>query len=208
MKVQKKRGRDTFAKNKKFLIFLSKCFSLFPLKIRKMLFRSTRNFKGICGIALRYILIKSIAKQIGDNVSIHENVYIFAPENLSIGNNVSIHPMCYIDATGGIDIGNNVSIAHASTIMSTSHIFDDTNTPINNQSVTEKPTKLKNDIWIGAKTTILYGVTVETGCIIGSHSLVNKSTPPLSVMGGVPAKVIKERCSNESSGNNTQFMEN
>lgn len=188
-----KRGRDNFQKYKKILCFLSKLIKIFPCKIRKKIFMMLRNKKGLSGIALRYIILKSIAKKVGDNVSIHENVYLFSPENLQIGDNVSIHPMCYIDATGGINIGDDVSIAHMVTIMSTTHLFENVDIPIKNQGCVSKCTSIGNNVWIGAKSTILYGVEISEGCVIGANSLVNKSIEEFSVACGNPAKIIKER---------------
>lgn len=50
-----------------------------------------------------------------------------------------------------------------------------------------------NDVWIGAKSTILAGVQIGTGAVIGSGSVVTKDVPPYAIVGGVPAKVIKYR---------------
>ena len=104
------RGRDKFSKVKPILKLMSVFYAVFPLKIRKILFEHYRGTKGLKGIAIRYALLKSIAKKCGDNVSIHPDCYIFSAENLEIGDNVSIHPMCYLDATGGLKICNDVSI--------------------------------------------------------------------------------------------------
>ena len=53
-----------------------------------------------------------------------------------------------------------------------------------------------NDVWIGAKTIVMGGVTIGNGCVIGAGSIVTKDIPPYSVAVGVPAKVIKKRFSN------------
>ena len=193
MSVKSERGRDKFLKYKWLINLLSSFIKIFPLKIRKKFFVNARNIKGKFGLALRYAIIKTIAENIGDNVSIYENVYIYSPENLSIGDNVSIHPMCYIDATGGIYIGNDVSIAHMVTVMSTTHLFDDATIPIKDQGCESKKTVIKNNVWIGAKTTVLYGVKISQGSILGANSVVNKDVPEFSIAAGIPAKIIKER---------------
>lgn len=191
--MQAERGRDTFKKYKRIMLLLSRIAGCLPLKIRKRLFDILRNKKGKSGIAIRYILLKSIAKYVGDNVSIREGVYMYNIENIEIGDNVSIHPMCYIEAAGGISIGNNVSIAHLVTIMSCTHIFNDKDIPIKDQDIRCEKTIIEDNVWIGAKATILYGVTVSEGSIVGANSLVNKNVPPFIVVGGIPAKQIKER---------------
>lgn len=193
MSVQAGRGREKFRKYKRLINLLSVFISIFPLRIRKKFFVNARNTKGRIGLALRYAIIKTIAKNIGDNVSIHENVYIYCPENLNVGNNVSIHPMCYIDATGGIDIGNDVSIAHMVTVMSTTHLFNDIVVPIKDQGCESKETVIESNVWIGAKATVLYGVKISQGSIVGANSVVNKDIPEYSVAAGNPTKIIKER---------------
>ena len=132
------RGREQFRKYKVFLELLEKFYRLFPLKIRKKLLEKNRRRRGKIGLAVRYALLKTIAKSVGDNVSVHEDVYIRNPQGLSIGDNVSIHPMCYIEALGGLFIGNDVSIAHGTTIMTTDHNFKALDVPIKDQGVTEK----------------------------------------------------------------------
>lgn len=186
------RGRDKFKKFKSILSLLSAFYSVFPLNSRKKIFEHYRNTKGLKGIAIRYALIKTIAKGCGDNVSIHPGCYILSAENLMLGNNVSIHPMCYIDATGEIEIGNDVSIAHATTIMSTSHSFSDVNIPIKDQEVIREKVVIEDNVWLGSKATILCGNTVKTGSVVGASAVVTKDVESYTVVAGVPAKVIKE----------------
>ncbi len=187
------RGRDKFNKFKPIIIMLSKSCILLPKRLRIILFEHYRMTRGIIGLVLRYVLLKSVALQCGDNVSIHPGVYLFRPENLSIGNNVSIHPMCYIDATGEIGIGNNVSIAHGVTILSTSHVYTAMNIPIKDQGIEEKKTTIHDDVWIGAKATILYGVNLRQGSIIAANCVVIKDVNENMICVGIPGKEIKKR---------------
>ena len=152
-----------------------------------------RRTKGHKGLVLRYALLKTLARSCGDNISIHPDVYLFSVNQLKIGNNVSIHPMCYIDATGGIDIGNDVSIAHASTILSTTHTFDELDMPIKDQAVEKRKTIIEDNVWIGAKSTILCGNTVYSGSVIAAGAVVTHDIPMNTIVAGVPARVIKER---------------
>lgn len=188
-----KRGRDKFNKFKPIINFLALTLTLLPYKLRVRLFNFFRYIQGTKGLAIRYILLKVITKECGDNVSIHPNVYLFELKNLSIGDNVSIHPMCYIDATGGISIGNDVSIAHGVTIMSTTHLYNDVLIPIKDQKTASYFTKIDNNVWVGAKATILAGVNVATGSIIAANAVVTKDVFKNNVVGGIPARKIKER---------------
>lgn len=188
-----KRGRDKFEKVKPFLSFLSAVYKVFPLKLRKWLFIQHRNTKGLIGIAIRYALLKTISPKCGDNVSIHPGCYLFFPEKLEIGDNVSIHPMCYFDAVGGISIGNDISIAHAVTIMTSSHHFERHDIPIKEQDYDVKKTVIEDNVWIGAKATILCGNSIGNGAVIGAGAVVTHDIAANTVNAGVPAKVIKER---------------
>ena len=187
------RGRDKFAKVKPLLNVLSLFYSIFPMKIRKILFERYRNTKGLKGIAVRYALLKTIAKKCGDNVSIHPDCYIYFPERLEIGDNVSIHPMCYIDACGGVTIGNDVSIAHAVTIMTSSHHFDKHDIPIKDQTFDVLKTEIGDNVWVGAKATVLCGNNIGSGSVIGAGSVVTHPIKENTVNAGVPARIIKER---------------
>lgn len=187
------RGRDKFNKFKPIINILVKFYSLFPKRIRVILFEHYRTTKGKRGLLIRYILLKSIAKHIGENVAIAPDVYIFNPEYLSIGDNVSIHPMCYIEAKGGIKIGNDVSIAHAVTLLSVNHIYSDLNRPIKDQGIDYREVEIKSDVWVGAKASILAGVTVESGCIIATGAVVTKNVNNYYIVGGIPSKLIKIR---------------
>lgn len=56
---------------------------------------------------------------------------------------------------------------------------------------------IEGDNWIGMNTTILKGVTIGRGCIVAAGAVVNKSTPPYSIVGGVPAKILRMRFTEE-----------
>lgn len=187
------RGRDKFNRFKLIIKILVNIYSIIPINLRLKLFEHYRMTKGTKGLAIRYVLLKTIAKYCGDNISIHPNVYLLNPENLFIGSNVSLHPMCYIDAAGNIDIGNDVSIAHGVTIMSSTHLYNNMDIAIKDQRVDLLPTIIANNVWIGSKATILSGVKINSGSIVGAGAVVTKDVPQNSIVGGVPAKVIKER---------------
>ena len=187
------RGRDRFKKYSSLIYFLCSITRLLSKKTRMRMFFKSRNITGTRGIVKRYILLKTIAKNCGDNVCIMEGVYLLHPENLSIGNNVSIHPMCYLDAQGSINIGNDVSIAEGSSLISFEHNYSDNTIPIKDQDLSLGPISISSNVWIGAKATVLSNVTVGNGSIIGAGAVVTKNVDENIIVGGVPAKKIKER---------------
>ena len=187
------RGRDKFKRYRPFILTISKFFSYFPKKIRMKFFEHFRMMKGYKGLVIRYALLKSIACECGENIALHQGVYLLSPDKIRIGNNVSIHPMCYIDATGGIDIGDDVSIAHGATIMSTTHKYNSIDIPIKDQGINMLRCKINDDVWIGAKATILAGIEIGNGSIIAANAVITKNIIENQIVGGVPAKYIKTR---------------
>ena len=190
--MSKKRGRDTFCKYKFIMNFGSKCYKVLPKRIRIAIWNGLSRKKGILRIAQRYMLLKSLGASIGDNVSIHDNVFFFNIENMKFGNNVSIHPMCYFQASGGIEIGNDVSIAHGVTLMTQNHGYEDRSIPIKDQPVISEPIIIEDNVWIGAKATVLYGRRIGKNSVIAAGAVVTKDVPPNTVVAGVPARVIRE----------------
>lgn len=148
---------------------------------------------GNSGLALRYCVLRAVAAKCGDNVAVFSGAYILNPTGLEIDDNVSIHPMCYIDAAGGVAIGKDVSIAHGSTILSSSHDFRQLSPPIKDQGTLLCKTVIRENVWIGAKATILMGVHVESGAVVGAGAVVTKDVLQDSIVGGVPARVIGQR---------------
>lgn len=191
------RGRDRLKRIEMFVNIMIYIFKLFPIGFREKMFIFVRGLQGNIGLLVRYVLLKTIAKECGNNVVCHSGVYIFRPGNLSIGDNVSIHPMCYLDAVGGIQIGNDVSIAHGATLMSSTHVYIDMDIPIRDQGVNIGMIKIDDNVWIGAKSTILCGLTINAGSIVGANSVVTKNISKNVIVGGVPAKIIKYRGKNE-----------
>ena len=187
------RGRELFRRFKPLILFLVMILKMFPKSWRNKMLVGVRRITGYPGLVVRYALLKTLAASCGDNVSIHPDVYLFSVSQMTVGNNVSIHPMCYIDASGKVDIGDDVSIAHNCSILSFEHTFEEEDIPIKDQRVKMLPVKIENDIWLGAKATILGGTTIKSGCVIGAGSVVTKDTEARSVYVGVPAKKIRER---------------
>lgn len=132
----------------------------------------------------------------------YESTIIQGAENLSIGNNVSIgYNAIFYCTLSKIRIEDNVVIGPGLTIIAGDHNFTvvgkyicDVNDklPENDQDVV-----IESDCWIGANVTILKGVRIGRGSVIAACSCVTKSIPPYAIVGGVPAKHIKNRFSPE-----------
>lgn len=112
---------------------------------------------------------------------------------IRIGNNVGIGQFASLGGSGGLTIGNDTIIGQYFSCHPENHIFESKDLPIRNQGTARAPIDIGNNCWIGAKVTILAGVTIGDNSIIAAGAVVNKSMPPNSIIGGVPARLIRER---------------
>lgn len=187
------RGRDKFAKFKPAINVLIKLYSIIPRGMRNRKMERLRKKTGIVALVKRYALLKTLAKSVGDNVAVFPDVYLRNVQEMEIGNNVSFQPMVYIDAYGGVIIGNDVSFAEGSSVFSFNHGFKDMELPIKDQMLTKLPIEIDNNVWIGAKATILGGTKIASGTIVAAGAVVTKDTHENEIIAGVPAAVIKVR---------------
>ena len=184
------RGRDKFAKFKKPIGTISKFYSFLPDKMLEHIWNRAERRYGYYGNVKRYCILKAKSKNCGDAVMIGPYVEIRSKENLSLGNNVSINRNSYIDAYGEIEIGNDVAIAHQCSIISFNHSSERCVSRSNLESIGKKIT-IGNNVWIGAGARILAGVTIGDDAIIAAGAVVTKDVAPETIVGGVPAKFIK-----------------
>ena len=124
---------------------------------------------------------------------IHESVTVFTPLHINygkhtkIGKNVFINFDCVFLDLGGIIIEDNVQIAPKVSLLTESHPLN----PTERQSLIPKPIRIKKNAWIGANATILQGVTIGENAVVAAGSVVSKDVPDNVVVGGIPAKIIK-----------------
>lgn len=110
---------------------------------------------------------------------------------IHIGNNVGIGEFAYLGGAGGLSIGDDCIIGQYFSCHPENHCFDNPELPIRYQGTTRNGISIGNNCWIGAKVTILDGVTIGDNCVIAAGAVVTKNMPANSIIGGVPAKVIK-----------------
>jgi len=191
-KAAMKRGRDSYTKYKILIRILTKFTRMLPRSLRVGILNFRNNSDTRLSRVFRFAALRTLANSCGEIVDVRRYCIILGFERLRLGSNVSIHPMCYIDATGGIEIGDDVSIAHQTSILSTSHTWENPHVPIRDQPVIEKHTHIKDNVWIGAGCRILAGVTIGSGSIVAAGAVVTKDVPPGTIVAGVPAKVLRE----------------
>ena len=148
----------------------------------------SRRFKFAKGI--RNFFGRKVLKQSGKRINIEKGA-MFGP-NVSLGNDSGIGVRC--ELYGEVHIGNYVMMGPEVIIYTSGHKFDDLEIPMGEQGFTPmKPVIIGNDVWIGRRVIIMPGVHIGDGCVIGEGAVVTKDIPPYSVVGGVPAKIIRTR---------------
>lgn len=132
-------------------------------------------------------------KRCGKNVYIGDHVWFRAPAKISMGDDCRIHPKCFLDGPGEIEIGSHIGIASGTQIYTQNHRYKDKNVLYYQQKVELAKVVIEDDVWVGANSLILAGVTLKQGTIVAAGSIVTKDSEPYSVIAGVPAKKIGQR---------------
>lgn len=133
----------------------------------------------------------------GSNCSVSTRSSLFAHSGgrISIGNNFSMnYNSCLNSAEGGeIIIGENVLIAQNVVLRASDHNFENTEIPINKQGHINGRIIIEDNCWIAANAVITSNVTIGAHSIVGAGAVVTKNVEQYSIVGGVPAKLIKKR---------------
>lgn len=154
-------------------------------------FEDNTEIHGLCSEGLVF----------GDNVTLSRGVMIRPSSyyggdygvGLVMGSKSSIGPFGYVGCSGKIVIGNNVMFGPRCSLFAENHVFSDSKLTIKSQGVKQKGIIIGDDCWIGSNTTILDGVSLGKGVVIGAGSIVTHDVPDRAIAMGVPAKVIKYR---------------
>lgn len=117
-------------------------------------------------------------------IPVHVNIGRFT----RIGKNVYINHLCSMLDMGTITIGDNVLIGPKANLLTEEHPVE----PSERKALMVRPVVIKDGAWIGAGATILPGVTVGENSVVAAGAVVNKDVPDNTVVGGIPAKVIKQ----------------
>lgn len=113
--------------------------------------------------------------------------------SIELGKSNSVNPYCVIYGHGGLKTGDYVRIAAHTVIIPANHVYEDCTVPIAKQGLVRKGIRMGNDIWVGTGCRLLDGINVQDGAIIAAGAVVNKSVERGSIVGGVPARLIRFR---------------
>lgn len=126
-------------------------------------------------------------------------------ENLQIGNECVVTTPIYLDLNAKITVGNCVAIGHHVSLITSNH---DTSNPLRRCGKLEfSSIRIEDGCWIGAGATILAGVTVSNGSVVAAGALVTRDVPPNVIVGGVPAKVIRNFSKDSQLATNPKLCE-
>lgn len=136
---------------------------------------------------IRDLLGQITSSEIDESVTVFTPLYINYGKHTKIGKNVFINFDCVFLDLGGITIENNVQIAPKVSLLSEGH----PTSIADRHALIPKPIHIKKNAWIGANSTILQGVTIGENSVVAAGSVVSKDVPDNTIVGGVPAKFIK-----------------
>ncbi len=137
---------------------------------------------------LRKFYLRLYGIKLGGASSIHRNCRFFHIGKLEVGKDSTINFGCYLDNRRGINIGDNVGIAHNTKIYTLGHNID---SPY--FETKGAPVVIENDVFVFANVLIMPGDTIHRGAIVLPGSVVTKDVEEFAVVGGNPAKYIRER---------------
>lgn len=137
---------------------------------------------------VRSYLSRITGQGIDETVTLLPPFYVDFGKNIKIGKRCWIQHGCTFFDRGGITLGNDVFIAPKVNLITINH---DPN-PDNRSATYGKPIIIEDKVWIGIASTVLPGVRIGYGAIVGANSVVTRDVPPMTVVAGNPAKFIKK----------------
>lgn len=144
-----------------------------------------RSIEGIC---------------LGDSVTIDDYATLRGSgvlrnlgKGISVGDRTSIGHSNFIHGGGGVKIGSDCLLGPHVQIFSENHNYESPARPIRLQGERRSPVVIGDDVWIGAGSIVLSGVTIGDGAVVAAGAVVTRDIPPMAVVGGVPARPISSR---------------
>jgi acetyltransferase-like isoleucine patch superfamily enzyme len=176
--------------------------------MRHFIFRALSSFHLMLSKSYDRILMFFYRDQFascGKNVVFYPTKSYFYYKTIEIGNNVYIGPgAMFLAADSAIKIADKVLFGPNVSIVGGNHsthiigkFMADYDKNIDKLSEDDQPVIIETDVWVGSGAFILNGVKINRGAIIAAGAVVNKEVPPYAIVGGVPAKIIKYRWSDE-----------
>lgn len=134
-----------------------------------------------------------LGSSIGKHITFYPGIKLSPGMNLILGNHVDLAWGVLITSGGGVEIGDRTLVGYGTKILSTNHVIPLNHGEIFSAGHEKKKVKIGKDVWIGANCVIVAGVEIGDGAVIAAGSVVTKDVKQFTIVGGVPAKVIRIR---------------
>ncbi|MFO7661694.1 MAG: DapH/DapD/GlmU-related protein [Chloroflexota bacterium] len=188
--------------------------------LRSVFYRSILHMEGWVAVEHRVRLRYANYIRLAHGVYLDEGVYLHAcPQGINIGrNSIIMHgavlhvynfrdlphsgitigrdsligEYTVIRGQGGVTIGDRVYTSPFTQIIAVNHVFSDPNRPFIEQGITAEGIKIEDDVWLGSGAIVTDGVHIGRGAVVAAGAVVTKNVPAHTVVGGVPARILKE----------------
>ncbi|WP_369765650.1 DapH/DapD/GlmU-related protein [Flavobacterium sp. WC2429] len=170
-----------YCKSRGFFVFPNARLIRFPIDLRgKRFIKISKGFTTGKGCRLEaYSVNKQKVLIIGDNFQMNDYVHITAMNSVVIGNNVLLASKIYISDCSHGSYSGDAFDSHPSSIPK-------------DRKIHSRPIHIEDNVWLGEFVSVLPGVTIGRGTIVGANSVVSKSLPENVIAVGIPAKPIKK----------------
>jgi acetyltransferase-like isoleucine patch superfamily enzyme len=133
------------------------------------------------------------AKRVGEGCFYLDLIVWLNGDRAELGNDVGFNYGCYVNAYGGLTVGDRALFGPYTMVHTANHVYADATRPLLEQGWHGEAVEIGADCWIGMGVTILPGVRIGEGCVVGAGSVVTKDLEDYCLAVGVPAKPIKSR---------------
>ena len=147
---------------------------------------------GTIARKVRYAICRHCFARCGEDVNVESRAFFYSGAQITIGDCSGLGLRSHLH--GRITIGDHVMMGEDVLILTRNHRFDAIDIPMDQQGLQEeRPVVIGNDVWIGARVTILPGVNVGHGAVLAAGCIVTKDVPARAIVAGNPARVIRYR---------------
>jgi len=142
---------------------------------------------------IKALFLRLNGASIGKRCTFYPGVWIAPGKNLFLGDDVDLAMGVLITTSGGVEIGDRTLIGYRAQIISANHSVPKGRGNIFGSGHDKAKVSIGKDVWVGGNSMILPGITIGDGAIIAGGSVVTKDVSPYTIVGGIPATIIKER---------------
>lgn len=142
---------------------------------------------------VRVRLLRRYCDSLGLRSTLSFQTRIIEPARISVGNRTILPNWSVLDGRGGLRIGDDCMIGFENVILTSTHRSESVDIPMRDQGMYSAPVTIGDDVWTGCRVVILPGVTIGDHAIVAAGSVVTHDVAAWAIVGGVPAKQIRDR---------------